>query len=88
MGYQFYGWKLKKESSQEKINCYKDWKKYNHYIMMIVLPQYSSEWETTFLLQMQRQYGKLTDKQKSLLENIIRKYYPCVDRHLLSIKSQ
>lgn len=55
---------------------------------MIVLPRYSDEWETKFLLQMQRQYGKLTDKQKSLLEKIIRKYYPCVDRVLPSIKSQ
>lgn len=72
----------------EKINYYKDWKLYNHYIMMIVLPKYSDEWETTYLLQMQRNYGKLSDKQKSLLEKIIRKYYPCVDRVLSSIKNQ
>lgn len=55
---------------------------------MIVLPKYSSEWESKFLLQMQRNYGKLSDKQKSLLEKIIIKYYSCAKHHFVSFKIQ
>lgn len=62
---------------EEKNLYYPRWKIYNDYVMLILCTDVATTFEKNFILQMQKIYDTMSDKQKSLLEKIICKYYPC-----------
>ena len=67
----------------EKNQHYHNWLKYNDYVMLILCTSCASSWEQKFLLDIQKKYAILSDKQKLVLEKIITKYYPCGKQNFL-----